>query len=216
MTATRERKPIGLLGGVFDPVHLGHINMALRCMETLDLQEVRFIPANLPPHKPEPIATQRHRLAMLECAVTQRPQLTVNEMELERGGVSYTIDTLIDLRDKDALQPLCFIMGMDAFESLPTWRRWQDLIDYAHLILIDRKRPDRRRDERMRDYYDARACLSPATLHANPCGYIYKTTISIPEISSSRIRGLLTNDETAGELLPAGVHHYIKENNLYV
>ncbi len=205
-----------MLGGAFDPVHVGHVLMALGCMEVLDLKEVHFIPAGIPPHKSAPGAAQQHRLAMLEHALGHYPQLLVNDMELKRGGVSYSIDTLIDLRRGNALQPFCFIMGMDAFESLPTWRRWQELTDYAHLILIDRRRrDDRRLDERLQAHYTARSCSSPVILHAQPCGCIHKTTLSIPDVSSSEIRALLSNDENAGEFLSPDVHNYIKENNLY-
>ena len=210
-------KPIGLLGGAFDPVHIGHVLMALGCMEALDLQEVNFIPAGIPPLKSRPGAAQQQRVAMLERALMHYPQLVVNDTELKRGGASYTIDTLIDLRSRNALQPLCFIMGTDAFDSLPAWRCWQELTDYAHLILIDRKRrSDKPLDEPVQAYYDARACSSPAILHAHPGGYIHKTTLSIPDVSSSRIRALLSNDENAGEFLSPAVHSYIKENNLYV
>ena len=205
-----------MLGGAFDPVHVGHVLMALGCMEVLDLQEVHFIPVGIPPHKSAPGAAQQHRLAMLERALRHYPQLLVNDMELKREGVSYTIDTLIDLRRGNALQPFCFIMGMDAFESLPTWRRWQELTDYAHLILIDRRRrDDRRLDERLQAHYTARSCSSPAILHAQSGGCIHKTILSIPDVSSSEIRALLSNDENTGEFLSPDVHNYIKENNLY-
>ena len=209
-------KPIGLLGGAFDPVHTGHVFMALECVEALDLQEVNFIPANIPPHKPGTGATRQHRLAMLEHALNHYPQLAVNDIELKRGGISYTIDTLIELRSRDPQQPLCFIMGRDAFDSLPAWHRWQELTDYAHLVVIDRKqRDDRRQDARIQAYYAARACSSPAKLHTRPGGFIHKAAISIPDVSSSQIRTLLGNHCYAGKNLPPGVYDYIKEKHLY-
>ena len=205
-----------MLGGAFDPVHIGHVRMALECMEALDLQEVNFIPANIPPHKAA-AATGQHRLAMLEQALQPYPQLVVNEVELKRGGISYTIDTLIDLRGRYARQPLCFIMGKDAFDALPAWRRWQELTDYAHLVLIDRKpRGDGPRDERMQAFYAGRACSSPATLHANTGGFIHKAAISIPDISSSQIRTRLRKRNGTVNFLPPGIHNYIKENKLYL
>ena len=206
-----------MLGGAFDPVHSGHILMALECIEALNLQEVNFIPANIPPHKSAAAAPRHHRLAMLERALQPYPQLVVNDMELKRGGISYTIDTLIDLRGSYLQQPLCFIMGMDAFETLPAWRRWQELTDYSHLVVIDRKqRSDRHRDERMQAFYASRACSSPAALHANPGGFIHKAAVSIPAVSSSQIRAQLRNHDGTGNFLPPGVHNYIKENKLYL
>ena len=209
-------KPIGLLGGAFDPVHNGHILMALGCMETLDLQEVNFIPAGIPPLKTATGAPQQHRLAMLELALQRHPRLVVNDMELERGGVSYTIDTLIDLRRLKRQQPLCFIMGLDAFNSLPAWRRWSELTDHAHLVVVGRKsQQEGSGDERLQAYYAARACSSAAALHDHPGGFILKTDVSVPDISSTQVRKLLGHRKDAGNSLPPGVYDYIKENNLY-
>ena len=209
-------KPIGLLGGAFDPVHNGHILMALGCMETLDLQEVVFIPASISPLKTATATPPQHRLAMLEQALQRYPQLTVNDMELKRGGVSYTIDTLIELRRSNSQQSLCFIMGMDAFDSLPAWRRWQELADYAHLVVIGRKlQHEGCGDERLRTYYAERACSTAATLHVHPGGFIHKSEVSVPGISSSEIRRLLNDHESAETSLPPAVYDYIKENNLY-
>ena len=209
-------KPIGLLGGAFDPVHVGHVRMALECMEALDLQEVNFVPAHIPPHKAT-AATGQHRLAMLEQALQPYPQLVVNDAELKRGGTSYTIDTLIDLRGRYGQQPLCFIMGKDAFDALPAWRRWQELTDYAHLVVIDRKpRNDGPRDERMRAFCAGRGCSSAAALHANPSGFVHNAAVSIPEVSSAQIRTRLRSRDDTGDFLPSGVHNYIKENRLYL
>ena len=209
-------KPIGLLGGAFDPVHNGHILMALGCMETLDLQEVSFIPASISPLKSATRTPQQHRLAMLEQALNRYPQLTVDDMELKRGGVSYTIDTLIDLRRRNPQQSLCFIMGMDGFDSLPAWRRWSELTDYAHLVVVGRKlQHGGCGDERLRAYYAERACSSAATLHVHPGGLIHKTDVSVPDISSSQIRRLLNEQKSTENSLPPGVYDYIRENNLY-
>ena len=209
-------KPIGLIGGAFDPVHVGHIRIALECLQALDLDRVNFIPANVPPHKAGAGVAPRHRLAMLERALKPYPQLAVDAVELRRGGVSYTIDTLAGLRAGDPQRPLCFIMGADAFATLPTWRRWRELTDYAHLVIIDRKPQDQRRWEpRLQDHYAGRACASPPGLHARPGGCIHKAAVSVPEVSSSQARALLRAGEPTQHILPPGIHDYIKENHLY-
>lgn len=215
MTGASGRKPIGLLGGVFDPVHIAHIDMARACRDALDLQEVRLIPANEPPHKSGAAAGRRHRFAMLERAVAEQPRLAVSDMEFARGGVSYTIDTLSALRAQDPRQPLCFIMGTDAFESLPSWRRWQALTDHAHLVLVPRRSKTRPPDATLRGWREARACSSLAALRNQPGGCIYQTELAVPDISSSRIRELLATGADARQWLPAGVHRYIMENKLY-
>jgi nicotinate-nucleotide adenylyltransferase len=209
-------KPIGLIGGAFDPVHIGHIRIALDCMEALDLDGVNFIPANTPPHKAVAGAAPHHRQAMLELALRRYPQLAVDDAELRRGGISYTIDTLIELRAGAPEQSLCFIMGADAFATLPTWRRWQELTDYAHLVIIDRKQQGGQcRDQRLQDLYAAHACASPLSLHTRPGGCIHKAAVSVPDISSSQARALINGNQNTENILPPGIHNYIKENNLY-
>lgn len=205
-----------MIGGAFDPVHIGHIRIALECLEALDLHGVNFIPANTPPHKAVVGAAPQHRLAMLELALKPYPQLAVDDIELRRGGRSYTIDTLIELRAGAPEQSLCFIMGADAFATLPTWRRWRELTDYAHLVIIDRKQQGgQRRDQRLQDLYAKHACASPQSLHTRPGGCIHKAAVSVPDISSSQARALLNGKQNTENILPPGIHNYIKENNLY-
>ena len=205
-----------MIGGAFDPVHIGHIRIALDCMEVLDLDGVNFIPANTPPHKAVAVAAPHHRLAMLERALKPYPQLAVDDVELRRGGISYTIDTLIELRAGNPEQSFCCIMGADAFTTLPTWRRWQELTDYAHLVIIDRKpQGEQRRDQRLQDHYAGHACASPLGLRTRPGGCIHKAAVSVPDISSSQARALLNGKQNTGNILPPGIHNYIKENNLY-
>lgn len=211
-----REKPIGLIGGMFDPVHLGHVRIALECTEALDLEGVTFIPAHTPPHKAGAGAAPHHRTAMLRLALTPYPQLTVSDVEIRRGGISYTIDTLIELRAGDPARPFCFIMGADAFATLPAWRRWQELTEYAHLIIVDRTRQDGGRwEQRLSDYYAARSCVSPEALHTRPGGCIHKAAVSVPDVSSSQARALLNDKQDTEDVLPPGVRDYIRENNLY-
>ena len=211
-----KARPIGLLGGAFDPVHTGHIHMALDCIKTLDLEEVRFIPAHIPPHKAATAAPPSQRLAMLELALRPHPRLTISAIELERGGVSYTIDTLVSLRADAPQQPFCFILGADAFASLPRWHRWQALADQAHLVIIDRKGQEAANwSPQLQDHYQQRACASPDHLHARPAGCIHRAAISVPAVSSSQARALLSENGNTEQVLPPGVDNYIKEHRLY-
>ena len=218
MTAIPESntKPIGLLGGAFDPVHSGHVHLARACVDGLDLQEVRFIPAYNPPHKAATGAGPQHRLAMLQLALEPYPSLTVSDVELRRGGTSYTIDTLIRLRADAPGQAFCFILGADAFAALPGWRRWQELTEYAHLVIIDRNLPARTHcSKALQRHYAARACAGAARLHERRAGCVYKAAITVPDISSSQVRALLKKGENAAHVLPPGVYDYIKEHRLY-
>lgn len=127
---------IGILGGTFDPVHHGHLRLALEVREALGLAEVRLIPTASSHLRATAMASAEQRLAMLERAVV--PGLVVDARELARGGCSYTIDTLISLRQQFPTSPLCFILGADAWNALPLWHRWRELLDYAHLVVATR------------------------------------------------------------------------------
>ena len=186
-------------------------------MDALALERVDFIPAHGHPCKSAARAGQRHRRAMLELALHDHPRLAVNDIELRRGGISYTIDTLAELRNRAPRRPLCFIMGADAFASLPAWRRWRELADYAHLIIVDRKQSvDGVWNPRLRDHYATRSCSSPTRLRTQPGGFIHKAAVSVPDVSSSQIRVRLGRREDARDSLPPDVYDYIRENNLYV
>ena len=206
-----------MIGGVFDPVHIGHISIARACIQALDLENVSFIPANIPPHKTGAVAAPQHRQAMLARALEPFPQLSVCDIELNRGGISYTVDTLAQLRAGEPERSFCFIMGADAFTNLPAWRRWQELTDYAHLVIIDRKQPPESRwPPHLQNHYDAHACVSARALHTRPGGFIHKAAVSVPEVSSSRARMLLQQKRNTEHILPAGIQDYITENDLYL
>ena len=153
---------------------------------------------------------------MLELALRPHPRLTASAIEIERGGVSYTIDTLLSLRADAPQQPFCFILGADAFASLSRWQRWQALADQAHLVIIDRKEQEAANwGPQLQDHYEQRACASPDHLHARPAGCIHRAAISVPAVSSSQARALLNENGDTGQVLPPGVYNYIREHRLY-
>lgn len=146
-------KKIGLFGGTFDPVHLGHLAMAQELQQTLQLDQMRLLPCHLPPHRPQPVASGRQRAAMVRLTIAadvNANALSCDERELARDGLSYTIDTLIDLREElehesgksakesNAKVSLILCMGMDSFNSLPSWHRWRELLNYAHIAVVAR------------------------------------------------------------------------------
>ena len=139
-TKVFHNKPMGLLGGTFNPIHHGHLRLALELYERLDLAEVRFIPSAYPPHRKQPSVSSQLRLKMVQAAIADVPGLKVDDRELWRSGPSYTVDTLSDLRDDYPHQPLCLILGMDAFMGLPYWYQWERLIHLAHFLVV--VRPD--------------------------------------------------------------------------
>ena len=114
---------IGVLGGSFDPVHYGHLRLAIELLQDLALSEMRLIPCGVPPHRALLVASNAQRVAMLQAAIVGEQGLVVDERELRRSGPSYTVDTLTSLRSELGDVPLCLIMGKDAFIHLHTWHR---------------------------------------------------------------------------------------------
>jgi nicotinate-nucleotide adenylyltransferase len=132
-------RTIALFGGTFDPVHFGHLRSAVELVETLDLRELRFMPAAIPPHREAPLASGEHRAAMLELAIDGEPRLRCDRRELQRDGPSYSVLSLEELRGElGERQSLALVMGADALLSLPAWHRWRDILDLAHVIAIAR------------------------------------------------------------------------------
>ncbi|PPD32864.1 MAG: nicotinic acid mononucleotide adenylyltransferase, partial [Methylomonas sp.] len=127
---------IGIFGGTFDPVHYGHLRSALEVKELFGLDEVRLIPCYQPPHRDQPKASATMRLQMLQQAINHEPGLVVDSRELNRAGPSYMVDTLKSLREEFSEQTLLLFIGSDAFENLTSWHRWQQLFDYAHLVVL--------------------------------------------------------------------------------
>ena len=129
---------IGILGGTFDPVHCGHLRLALEIREQLSLDTVRLLPASSPRLREKPRADGLQRLELLTAAVDGVPGLEVDARELDRDGPTYTVDTLESLRQEFPDTALVFILGMDSFQSLDRWHRWQELPGLAHLAVAHR------------------------------------------------------------------------------
>ena len=126
---------IGILGGTFDPIHYGHLTPAREAMQALGLEHIRLMPNHIPPHRPQPVASSEQRLAMVTLAASEFGGFQVDDRELRRQSPSFTFDTLRQLRHELPDTPICFLIGMDSLLSLPTWHRWQELTDYAHLVV---------------------------------------------------------------------------------
>lgn len=208
--------PIGILGGTFDPVHHGHLRLAQECLESLKLAEVRLIPVHSPPHRGVPGATPAQRLRMLEIAIEGARGLVADGRELERGGQSYTIETLEPLRREAGSRPLCLLMGMDAFRQINTWKRWTALLDYAHIVVVDRPGRESRFDDRdIARLFVEHAASGPEALRALPAGRILRLNAPLLDISATHIRGLIAAGANPRWLLPEPVIDYIKRERLY-
>jgi nicotinate-nucleotide adenylyltransferase len=208
-------RPIGILGGTFDPVHHGHLRLALEVREALDLESVRLIPLHQPPHRAAPVASPELRLRMLESAVGGEPALRVDDRELRRQGPSYTVDTLTDLRRDLGDIPLCLLMGLDAFAALDTWHEWTRLIDLAHIVVA--RRPDAVLPAAgpVRALLERHQTATPADLHQKSGGCVWLQSIPLLDISASGIRALIAAGRSPRYLLPEGAINIINQHQLY-
>lgn len=202
---------IGILGGTFDPVHLGHCHIAKALLEQLPLEEIRFLPCYTPVHREAPMATPEQRLAMLELAIANEEKLVIDLRELHRQGESFMIDTLKSLRAEMPDAPLALIVGADSFEHIQTWHHWQELIDYAHFIVVDRPESE---PVTPTDWAE-KVIEEPESLPQSPSGLIYFAHLPTSPASASEIRHKIADGEDIKDYLPPAVWGYIQEHGLY-
>lgn len=209
------RPTIGLLGGTFDPVHNGHLRMALELKESLRLDEMRLLPCHRPPHRAAPGATSDQRVTMVRLAVADCPELQIDERELRRTTMSYTLDTLRELREELGREvSLVLALGMDAFAGLHTWHRWGELLDHAHVALIARSGYFLPKTGEIADLLRARQA-PVAALNERACGAIVQPNLSLLAISATAIRASIAKGSSAQFLVPDAVWKYIIAQNLY-
>lgn len=208
--------PVGVFGGTFDPIHYGHLRSALELVERLQLEQLRLMPCALPPHRDCPASSANHRAAMVELAVAQEPRLACDSRELRRTGASYTIDSLIELRaELDDSHSLCLVMGCDAVLDITSWHRWQELLDWAHLVVIARPGWQLPGSGVVADWLREHRLPGAGALLQHPGGGILIEELRPLAISSTEIRGLLAAGLSARYLLPESVLDYIQVHNLY-
>ncbi len=204
---------IGIYGGTFDPVHFGHLRTALEVKELFTLDEVRLIPCSQPPHRETPLTPPEKRLAMLELAVQNQPGLVVDRRELDRVGYSYMIDTLKSLQNEDSGKSLLLIIGTDAFEGLDSWHQWQQLFDYAHILVITR--PGHVLQE-LSCFLSSKLTDNREDLTLDKAGCLFFQSVTQLDISATAIRLLINSGHNPSYLLPDSIIKYINNNKLYI
>lgn len=207
---------IGIYGGTFDPVHYGHLRTALEVKEALNLSEVRFVPARLPPHRAPPVASPEARREMLELALAGAPMgFALDLRELERPGPSYMVDTLVSLRRELGAVPVCLLLGMDAFLGLPAWHRWQEIFQLAHLVVMARPGFKPEFSPVLTRELDRRRVENCARLRETISGAIYFQPVTLLGISSTFIRSALADGRSPKYLLPDRVLALICQRGYY-
>ena|SRR3990167_6988540 len=211
----KTHKAIGILGGTFDPIHLGHLRMALELYETCDLHKVHIIPCYQPVHRELPVASPTHRLAMVECAIAHEPAFEADAREIRRKGQSYMIDTLIELKETYQKTPLCLLIGIDAFLGFPSWHRAKEILNYAHLIVAHRPQYQLKNTGIIADILNNHHQKKLSYVHEHQAGGILLRPITALEISATEIRKQIAMGKNPRYLLPDSVYDYIKQHHIY-
>lgn len=190
---TESKRKVGILGGTFNPPHIGHLIIADQVKNQLDLDEVLFIPGSTPPHadKKETIEA-KHRVEMVKRATEEIPYFSVDMIEINRGGVSYTYDTIIDLKKRDPDVAYYFIIGADMVMDLPNWHKIDELIQLVQFVGVNR----------------------PGYEQHAPYPVIWVDVPGI-QVSSTQIRQKIADHCSVQFLVPEEVLSYIAEERLY-
>ena len=202
LTKRLQGARIGVYGGSFDPVHIGHLRSALEVSQAQELDELRFLPSGNPPHRARAQVANEHRLKMLQLAVDDAPGIGIDDRELGRKSTSYSIDTLETIQAENPQAELTLIIGMDQFNAFDTWHRWQELLQRVELVVM----------ERPGETLSGSAYQLMASSLQKRISIVSVTQL---EISSSRIRKDLQAGLDIRFLVPYAVRDYILSQDLY-
>lgn len=217
MTNNADNRILALYGGTFDPIHQAHINTVKAMAAEAGLEQVILLPNNVPPHRPQPKANAQQRLMMAQLAVNGDPLFRVDDRELHRDALSYTVETLRQYRSEiGSRRPLAFIIGQDSLLSIDTWHEWDKILTLCHILVC--KRPGYTLDfpsERLAAWFVQHLITTPDSLHKRPSGYIFLADTPLFPISATNIRERLKNGEDCRDQLAPAVQDYILEQGLY-
>lgn len=207
---------IGLLGGTFDPVHLGHLDVARAALKALPLDRVLFIPAHVPPHRSTPSASAANRLAMVKLAINGEPKFEASTIELDAEGPSYTSVTIDRfLANGHSASDLCFIAGADAFAGVASWHDYPALLDRCHFAVVSRPGfPATAARERMPQFADRMIDLKDPYKTPSRTSIFLINAPTAP-VSSTDVRACINRGAPLIGLVPDEVAGYIDAHRLY-
>ena len=206
---------MGLFGGTFDPIHNGHLRTGFELREALRLAEVRFLPTGNPPHRDHTQASAETRLAMVRAAVADQPGFTVDDREVRRSGLSYSVDTLTELRAEYPTRSLCLLLGMDAYLGLPNWHRWREILALAHIVVAHRPGWKAPVQGPLGEVMVDHGTGAIRDLHDSPAGRIFVHAVTQLEISSTELRQLISRGRDPRYLVPDSVCQLLRETGCY-
>ncbi len=200
---------------MFDPVHNGHLEAARVAVRTLELDELRLVPCAIPNHRTPALASAQDRLAMLELAIAQDDALLVDDREITRDGVSYTVDTLASLAEEFPGAVLVLVLGIDAFASLPGWYRWQAIFALANVVVLARPGVAPQFNEDLTLDLQCRQAHNVDRFFSQPQGRILCLQEPQVDLSSTQVRTSVQQGQDARAVLPPAVADYIRSRGLY-
>ncbi|WP_261843862.1 nicotinate-nucleotide adenylyltransferase [Aliamphritea ceti] len=216
MSNTINTSVYAFMGGTFDPIHNGHLRTALEIRDWLNVGQVALMPSKVPVHRQQPGAESGQRLAMVEAAVAAEPGLCAEAREILSEKPSYTVLTLESLRaELGDKAPICMILGMDAYLSLPGWDRWQELLKLAHIVVVTRPGWVYQPDKAMQAFTRAHEVTDKQRLLTAPAGQVIFHELTPLAISATQIRTLVSQGNSPRYLLPDSVWQYIQQQQLY-
>ncbi len=216
MDINQQSFSLGILGGTFDPIHLGHLHVALSLYSALGLAEVRLTPCGGPLLRKPPIASAEQRLTMVKIAIENHHGLKVDNREIERGGPSYTIETLRSIRAEIGRRPMMCILGVEQFAQFNQWHDWQQIIELAHLVIVTRAGYDLVWQPEVAKLLKQRQIMDKQLLQQSASGHLMFQSIIPLLISASEIRTKISQGDDPAVFLPAKVWEYIQQQHLYL
>ena len=198
---------IGIYGGSFDPVHLGHLKTATSIKNELDIERLLLLPCYQPVHKQSLNYSSEQRLKMLSLAIQDFPELEIDTREILREGSSFMIDTLIELVEEFNNHTICLIIGMDSFINFKTWKQWDEFADLVHMVVLPRSGDQP--DKKSLDTFDL--AKDKEHLKSELTGLLYFSNSKLIDISSSDIRDKIANDQDLDQLVPSSVINFLQK-----
>ena len=206
---------LGIFGGTFDPIHMGHIKPVMEAASQLNINKIALIPCHIPPHKNPASTSSEHRLAMVKLVCQQYPMFFPDGREIKRDKPSYSIDTLRELRRLQPNTPLCFFIGMDSLLSLPTWHHWQELFKLCHFVVCQRGGQTPQFSTQISQLLKERQVTAPFEIQKSLAGKIVIANTNVVAISSTELRVRIAKQLPVDGLIPDPVLNYIQQNSLY-
>ncbi len=209
---------LGLFGGTFDPMHNGHLAVVTGLLELLPFKAIHLMPCGIPPHKNMPIANAKQRYEMIKIAIEAYPKLVANDIEVRKQQPSYTLETLKELKKQYPNKALCLILATDAFASLNQWHQWHQLLDYCHLIIVERPQFSLPDTKWAHEFLEKTQTRDPQDLNRFQTGKVLFQRPTPSKMTATDIRHQLSLGQfkNISGLLNPKVISYIKKFNLYI